>query len=114
MQRGAHFGWNKVDHNDYIDYPSMKVQLARDWPGHEVVLTAGGQRNSTESVLKSSGDNDSIPVQFKQSSYEIKHGCVWLSACSSMNTVDSDTSTVMIERYQQDEGKFEWVDILKN
>ena len=109
--RGAHFGWTKVHYTDYIDYPAMRVELARHWPGHEVILTCGGHRTSKTPVFKSSVDNDSIPFQFRQSSYNIENGCVWLSACLLMNTVDSDISTVMIERYQQDEGKFEWMDI---
>ena len=61
--------------------PSGDKSQALDWHGYEVVLTPGGQRNSKESVLKSSADNDSIPVPSRQSSYESEHGCVWLSAC---------------------------------
>ena len=109
--KGAHFGWSKVDENDYIDYPVKRIELARHWPGHEIRLTAGGRRNEEASVKASLVDQDAIPVQFRQSSYEYEHGCVWLSACLLMNTVDSDVATLMIESYEADEGKYEWMDI---
>ena len=64
--RGAHFGWNKVDSNDHMDYPPRKIDMARQWPGREVVLTDGGHRDSNEPITISAGfDNDLIPVQFR-------------------------------------------------
>ena len=109
--KGAHFAWSKVDKSDYIDFPVKRIQLAMHWPGHEIILTAGRRRTEKASVKVSLVEQDSIPVQFRQSSYKSEHGCVWLSACLLMNTVDSDISTVMIKCYEEDEGKYECMDI---
>ena len=89
----------------------MRIQLARDSLGHEIVLTLVGERTSQASVAASSVDKDTIPVQFRQSSYKSEHGCVWLSACLLMNTVDSAIATLMIKCYEEEEGKYEWMDI---
>ena len=114
----AHFGWSKVDESDYMDYPRMRIDLARNWPGKEILLTTGGERDSRVSLAASLVDNDhiqvrndAIPIQFRQSSYKSDHGCVWLSACLLMNTVDRDIAQLMIKRYEEEEGLYEWMDI---
>ena len=109
--KGAHFNWSKVDRNDWADFPLMRIQLACRWPGHEITLTAGGHRNEEETVEAELVEQNLIPLQFRQSSYESEHGCVWLSACLLMNTVDSNVATLMIESYQANESKYEWMDI---
>ena len=98
--RGEHFGWNKVDSNYLIDYPRARIALARQQVGHEIMFTAGGHRKSKIYTLIYSIDNDSIPAQFRQSSYNNENGCVWLYACLLMYSVDTNISKVMIERYQ--------------
>ena len=91
--RGAHFGWNKVDPNDNRDYPPRKIDMAKQWPGREVILTDGGHRECNDQSMISAGStNDLIPVQFQQSSYECDNSCVWLSACLLMHTVDKECS----------------------
>ena len=125
--RGAHFGWYKVDPNDHMDYPPTRVQLARENPGKEIMLTSGGHREVSASIEASSGneilvttsgqsesiDLPYIPVQFRQSTYDCNNGCVWLSACLLINSVDSILANKMISRYENDEVMFEWLDIFK-
>ena len=89
----------------------MRISLACRYPGHEISLTAGGHRNEEETVEAELVEQNLIPLQFRQSSYESEHGCVWLSACLLMNTVDSNVATLMIESYQANESKYEWMDI---
>ena len=50
-------------------------------------------------------------IEFRQSSYESDHWCVWLSTCLLMNTVDCDIAQLMIKRYKEEEGLYEWMDI---
>ena len=113
-----HFGWSKVDESDYMDYPPMIIDLAKNWPGREILLTTGGVRVSQVSIAASLVDNDTIqvhndaiPIEFRQSSYKSDHGCVWLSACLLMNTVDRDIAQLMIKQYQEGETVYEWMDI---
>ena len=115
--RGAHFGWYKVDPNDHMDYPPTRVQLARENPGKEIMLTSGGHRELLASIEASSGNDimvttgghsesinlHSIPLQFRQSSYDCQHGCVWLSSCLLIHSVDSIVANKMISRYEYDE-----------
>ena len=49
--RGAHFGWNKVDPNDNRYYPPRKIDMAKQWPGREVLLTDGGHRECNNHTL---------------------------------------------------------------
>ena len=111
--RGAHFGLYQVDPNDHIDYLTNRVQLARDKPGREIMLTAGGHRKSKGSIKISSMVLHSIAQQFRQSSYVSKNGCVWLSACLLIHSVDTSLAKMMIDRYANNEVMFEWLDIFK-
>ena len=106
-ERGAHCCWNKVDSNDLIDYPSARIQLARDRVGDKSILTAGGHRNSKDSSMTTSFDDNSIPPQLRQSSYKNAHSCVWLSACLLMNSVNTTVVKLTIERYQKNENMYE-------
>ena len=89
----------------------MKINLACRFPGHEISLTAGGHRNEEETAEAQILEQNLIPLQFRQSSYEYKHGCVWLSACLLMNTVDSNVADLMIKCYKANGHTYEWMDI---
>ena len=106
--KSAHYCWDKIDTDDEKYFPNQRIKLARQHIGNEIMLNASGSRKTTEAAAYLHNSSlDSIPECFQQNTYASENGCVWLSACLLMNTVDSDISTVMIERYQQDEGKFE-------
>ena len=38
---------------------------------------------------------------------------MWLSACLLIHTVDTECAQNMIQRYEQDENKFEWMGLFK-
>ena len=56
--------------------PKKRIQLSRDKVGYEIVLTASGHREPKDSITNMSIVDESIPLQFRQASYDKEHGCV--------------------------------------
>ena len=99
-----------------LDHAPRKTELARQWPGREVLLTDGGHREENDPITTSVGcHNDLIPLKFRQISYDdaYHNGCVWLAACLLIHTVDTDLSHTMIKRYEESQKTFEWMDLFK-
>ena len=95
-----------------MDLPSLRVQLARDNIGYEILLYAGGSRNVTGSSANSEQVKPkSIPTQFQQKTYEKDNGCVWLSACPLVDSVDRDNADKMAQCYGKYQEKYEWLDV---
>ena len=110
--KNAHFGWDKLDQDGLKDFPANRLTLARDNVGRDIMLTASGHREekySTSNTFKTMEGN--IPSQYRQATYDKANGCVWLSACLLIHSVDSKFATAMIERYAHDQEYFEWLDI---
>ena len=88
------------------------------------MLSASGSRNTNEatgSSLKRSYASIPesmvcIPMIFKQSTYQNQNGCVWLSACMLLNSVNSELGMKMAKCYEEDNDKkqYEWLDIYPN
>ena len=95
-----------------MDLPPRPIKLARDNANCEILSTGSGCRDATD--LK---DNfvpviaETIPIQFRQKTYDKNNGCVRLSTCLLVNSVDTEITDKMIQCYKTDEKKFEWLDI---
>ena len=86
--------------------------MARDKVGYEILLTASGHREGKDSTTNlSKAIEGSIPSKFRQATYEQENGCVCLSACLLIHSVNTKIATAIIERYAHDQQQFEWLDI---
>ena len=84
-----------------MDLPPQRAQLTRDNIGCEILLYTGGSRDATDSNANSvQVKSESIPTQFQQKTYEKDNGCVWLSACLLVNSVDRDIADKMAQCYE--------------
>ena len=90
----------------------MPIAICKGNVGHDIKLTASGHRQTTHCTPNTSNTmDDSIPSQYRQAMYDEENGCVWLSACLLINSVDSKLAIAMIERYANDQKKLEWLDV---
>ena len=80
----VHFGWDKLDLEDWKMLPESRLEMVRDNIGHDIVLTGSGHRitkNNNPNPLHTLDDH--IPEKYRQHTYEKKWLC--LVICLSIN-----------------------------
>ena len=106
--QSAHFGWEQCDLSDLYDLQPTQLKLARENVGMETILNASGSRKFYNSNTGLALGEDSkiksvlgetIPIKFRQETYDNENYCVWLSTCLLVHSIDKELSNNMIEPY---------------
>ena len=106
-----HYGWYQLSAAVIKQLPIPKIQFARKNHDKEVMLNEAGSREASDIKVDNNGtiSRNTTPRVYRQDSYVVENGCVWLSACLLIRSQDSELAEHLVNAYKVDPEKYEWL-----
>ena len=123
--KSTHFGWMRESpQNVCNNYPRDKIKLAKENREHIVYFRDGGRRRKVHDnapvklkdhrIISCTSAFTALPLEYYQIHYpKFENGCIWLATCQIMFTLNTDLASRMINEYQKDPTKYEYIRLFK-
>ena len=108
-----HYSWYSLAAAVIKQLLIPKINFA--WKHHdkEVMLNEAGSREASHIKVDNNGtiSRNTIPRAYRQDSYVVENGCVWLSACLLIRSQDSELADHLVNTYKINSEKYKWLQL---